>query len=133
MPPPAASGQIVARREVNVEVRSDQCGCLATPVGQPFFGLELVARVTLTRSSSAVAVQLDELAAQRVGDDIESALGFEPTGWRHGAIINFVDHVHVKPLAGFLVVLVPGHACDATASPVRRKAKPDDRAATQLR
>jgi hypothetical protein len=133
MPTPAASGQIVARREVDVEVRSDQSGCLATPVGQSRFSLEFVARVTLTRSSSAVAVQLDELACQRVGDDIESALGFKPTGLRHWAVINFVDHVHVEQLAGFLVVLVPGHACDATASPVLRRAKPDDRAATQPR
>lgn len=133
MPSCAASGQIVARREVDVEVRSDQSSCLTTPVGQPLVGLELVTRVTLTRSASAVAVQVDELACQRVGDDIESTLGFKPTGWAHGAVVNFVDHVHVQPLAGFLVVLVPGHACDATASPVLRRAKSDDRAATPPR
>ena len=65
---------LFARRELDIEVRSDERNGVAPPVGLSVAGVELVAGVAFAVPAAALAVQFDDLAGQGICNGIESSL-----------------------------------------------------------
>ena len=97
-------------RVVDPEVVSDHRRGFATPTHSAGDRLVLEAGVASAASGPAVSVERQDASGQRVVDRIQSTHRIDPARHRRGTIVNLVGDVHVKPPAGFLVVLVPRHS-----------------------
>ena len=69
----------------------------------------VIERVANTRAGSAVAVQRQELAGERVVDRVEATHRIHPPRDWCGGVVDLVQDIHVPGRAGLLVVLVAAH------------------------
>lgn len=102
-------GGLRALRVLDVEVVRDDAGRFAWPVAATE-RVDHVDVVAFAVAGSAVAVQGDEFAGQRVVDGVESSLSLDPCGRCVGIVSfdHFVNDVVVQCAARGFVVLKAG-------------------------
>ena len=96
-------------RVLDSEVLGNHCRGFTAPINSPGDRLTLETAVAGAAAGPAFAVERQDPAGESVVDGVQSTHRVDPTSYRRRSIVDRVDDIHVKPLAGFLVVLVTRH------------------------
>jgi hypothetical protein len=94
---------------LDCEVASDHRGGFTAPIESSGDRLAVETSVTRAVAGATVAVERQDAAGEGVVDQVQSTHRVDPTSHRGWPIVDLVDHIHVKPWASFLVVLVTRH------------------------
>ena len=103
-------------RELDSEVMGNHCRGFTAPIDSLGDRHTIETAVARAAPGPTITVECQYPAGERVVYGVQSTHRVDPTNHRCRPIVDLVGDIHVKPTAGFFVVLVTRHDKDAIAN-----------------